>query len=200
MTASRLLAALIALAALGGVLWQFQINGTIAEPLPWGPRAWGMLRYYTNITNVLVGLLMLSVALGRPARTNEVATLTLSIIMVGIIYRLLLAPEVPKAAPDWYPDFLVHVAVPVLMPLWWLAFGPRDLRLRALPIWLGLPALYCLYALIRGGVDRTYPYFFLDVGRFGLPTVLLYCTGLVAVFAVCGLVLWAVARVIRRSA
>ncbi len=201
MTAARLTAFLIAALALTGVGWQFHLNGYKPDLEPWLARGWGMLRYFTIISNLLVAGFMLQVALGRPSRANVAMTLTLSIIMVGIIYRLLLAPEVPLQSPDWYPDFLMHVVVPVAVPLWWLAFADKRLELRALPLWLSLPAVYCVYALIRGVIGGKYPYFFLDVGRFGLPTVLLFCVGLVAVFAVCGVVLWAVARLMtRRSA
>ncbi len=200
MSPSRILAAAIALLALIGVGWQFQLNGTIAMPEPWLQRAWGMLRYYTIIMNILVILGMGRIALGGRSSPNQITTITLSIIMVGIIYRLLLAPAEPKAAPDWYPDFLMHVAVPVLVPLWWLAFCDKALRLPALPLWLIPPALYCLYALIRGWVTGSYPYFFFDIGQFGLAQVLLNCAGLVLVFGLCGLVLWGVARLMRRSA
>lgn len=200
MTANRLFAALIAALALIGLGWQFHLNGSNPDQANWGLRAWAMARYFTILTNLLVAGLMLWVALGRRASANWAVALTLSIIMVGLIYRLLLAPETPKAAPDWYPDFLMHVAVPVLMPLWWLGFADKGLRLAAMPLWLALPAVYCLYALTRGWIVGSYPYFFFDIGRFGLARVVLYCAGLVVVFALCGLVLWGVARLVRRSA
>jgi hypothetical protein len=198
MTLHRVSALLIAALALVGLIWQFQINGADPGMENWGLRAWDMLRYYTILTNILVvGLLGLA-ALGRPVSANQLATITVSIIMVGIIYRLLLAPAVPKPAPDWYPDFFMHVAVPVLVPMWWLAYGDKTLRLRDLWVWLSLPALYCTYALIRGWITGSYPYFFFDVGQFGLIRVLLNCLGLVAVFGLCGGALWLVARLVRR--
>lgn len=182
--------------ALIGLGWQFQINGaTVPE---WGPRAWLMAFYFTNITNLLVAVHMLWVASGRKPASNFSSTITLSIIMVGIIYRLLLAPEVPKSAPEWYPDFLVHVAVPILTTVWWVIWAPKDLRLKSLPIWLILPAAYCAYALIRGWVQGSYPYFFFDIGKFGLGAVLLNCIGLVFVFGLCGMALWLTARMMRR--
>ena len=104
MTAHRITAALIALAALIGVGWQFQLNGSKPDMAPWLDRAWDMLRYFTIITNLLVVALFGGVALGRKAGANAMLTITLSIIMVGIIYRLLLAPEVPLQVPNWYPD------------------------------------------------------------------------------------------------
>jgi hypothetical protein len=184
--------------ALIGLGWQFQINGaTVPE---WGPRAWLMAFYFTNITNLLVALHMLLVASGRKPEPNFSSTITLCIIMVGMVYRLLLAPEVPKPAPDWYPDFFVHVAVPFLTTAWWVVWGPKDLSLKSLPIWLILPAAYCAYALIRGWVQGSYPYFFVDITELGLGTVLVNCVGLVFVFGLCGTGLWLVARLLRRFA
>jgi hypothetical protein len=197
MTYQRRYALLIAALALGGVGWQFVLNA--AQTPEWGQRAWAMARYFTNITNVLLGLYMLRISMGGKANRNVTTSLTLSIIMVGIIYRLLLAPEVPKPSPDWYPDFFVHVAVPVLTALWWLIWGPKDIRLQGLPLWLTLPAVYCIYALTRGAISGAYPYFFFDIGRFGLGPVLLNCLGLVFVFALCGILLWAVARLIGKT-
>lgn len=192
----RPFALVIAALALLGLGWQFHINGATVPA--WGDRAWLMAFYFTNITNVLVAVHMLSLALGRKPDSDFSTSITLSIIMVGIIYRLLLAPEVPKPAPEWYPDFFVHVAVPILTTIWWGVWAAKDLRIRALPIWLILPAAYCAYALIRGAIQGSYPYFFFDIGKFGLGTVLINCLGLVFVFGLCGVVLWLAARLIRR--
>ena len=192
----RPFALVIAALALIGLGWQFHINGATVPD--WGPRAWLMAFYFTNITNLLVAGHMLWVAFGRKTAPDFSTSITLSIIMVGIIYRLLLAPEVPKPAPEWYPDFFVHVAVPILTAIWWIIWADKDLRLKSLPIWLILPAAYCAYALIRGAFQGSYPYFFFDIGQFGLGTVLINCVGLVFVFGLCGLALWLIARLIRR--
>jgi hypothetical protein len=199
MTLARFFAAFLALLAAIGVGWQFQLNGTIDQPLPPLARAWDMLRYFTIITNLLVVVVLGRIAIGAPARTNAVATVTLSIIMVGVVYRLLLAPAEPKPAPDFYPDFLMHVAVPVLVPLWWLAFGPHDLRLRGLWVWLSLPMAYLAYAMLRGGVTGKYPYFFLDFSKTPAQVVLVYCAGLVAAFAAAGALLYLVSRLRERG-
>lgn len=192
----RPFALVIAALALIGLGWQFHINGATVPQ--WGDRAWLMAFYFTNITNLLVAAHMLVVASGRKPVSDFSTTIALSIIMVGIIYRLLLAPEVPKPAPDWYPDFFVHVAVPILTTIWWIIWATKDLRLTRLPLWLILPAAYCAYALIRGASQGSYPYFFFDIGEFGLGAVLINCVGLVFVFGICGLALWISAGLIRK--
>lgn len=198
MTLARLTAALIAALAALGVAWQFHLDGTVADPLPWLARGWNMLRYFTIITNLLVALTLARAALGRRVSPNLAATITLSIVMVGVVYRLLLAPAEPKPAPDFYPDFLMHVAVPVLVPLWWAAFADRNLSLKGLVTWLSLPAAYQIYALIRGALTGRYPYFFLDLQKSGPSVVLIYSLSLIAAFALAGLLLYLVSRILPR--
>ena len=77
--------------------------------------------------------------------------------------------------------------------------GAKDLRLKSLPRWLSLPAIYCAYALIRGTMTGTYPYFFFDIGRFGLGAVLINCLGLLVVFSLYGSLMWAMSRLMRKS-
>lgn len=196
MTLNRTTAGIIAALAAFGLAWQFQLNGTIAEPLSPLPRAWDMLRYFTIITNLLVAVVLARAALGRQVSANLAATITLSIIMVGIVYRLLLAPPEPKPAPDYYPDFLMHVATPVLVPLWWAAFAQLDLKLKGLIAWLSLPFAYLVYALIRGLASGRYPYFFLDLDKMGLSGVLAYSLALILAFAFMGLLLLGLSRIL----
>ena len=195
----RSLALLLALAALAGVLGQFALNGSKPELMAWGPRAWDLLRYFTILTNGLVAALMLAETAGRRPGGNWLTTAALNIAMVGLIYQTLLAPEVPFQGWNWLTDFLMHAAVPVGMVLWWVAFGPRQLRLAQVPLWLIWPFGYCLYALMRGAVEGRYPYFFLDVARFGAGQIALNILGLVALFGVFGLLFLALSRGLRRS-
>lgn len=118
--------------------------------------------------------------------------------MVGGIYHALLAT--PMRGVEWWTDLGYRTLAPVLTGLWWLAFGGHGLRLRRLWVWLLWPFGYCLYALGRGLADGIYPYFFVDVGRFGWAQVGLNIAGLVLVFALAGLVLWGIARALGRTA
>lgn len=197
MTPRRTFSLLIALAALAGVLGQFALNGRTPGLEPWGPRAWDLMRYFTILTNAMVAALLLAEATGRRASVQWLTTAALNIAMVGIIYQTLLAPEVPLKGWNWLTDFLMHAAVPSGMVLWWLAYGPRRLRLAQVPLWLIWPFVYCLYALARGAVEGRYPYFFLDIGRFGTAQIALNITGLVGVFAIAGLIFWALSQRLR---
>jgi hypothetical protein len=194
MTLRRLSALLLAVIVLAALVGQFLLNGAKPGLEPWGIRAWDLMRYFTILTCGLVGILMAQEALGRRIGTNWHTTATLSIIMVGVIYQLLLAPDVPPTGIDWWPDFGFHIAIPVLTAVWWAVWAAKPLALKSLPFWLLWPFGYCLYALIRGVIGGQYPYFFLDIDQFGLAQVALNIIGLVAVFAATGLLLWLASR------
>lgn len=196
----RITALFLVLAVLASLALQFWLNGAKPGLEPWGIRTWDLLRYFTILTCSLVAVLMASEASGRPVTGNWHATAVLNILMVMVIFQIVLAPPEPPKGLDWWPDFGFHVAVPILTFLWWLVWGPKPLRLADLPRWLLWPVAFCIYALIRGGIEGKYPYFFLDIGQFGAGQVALNIAGLVLVFATGGLVIWAIARFLPRSA
>jgi hypothetical protein len=194
---SALAIAVIVFAALGVQFW---LNGATPGLEPWSVRVWDLLRYFTILTCGLVALLMLAEAFGRPVSAHWQATALLSIIMVGVIFQIILAPPQPPQGLAWWPDFAFHAAVPVLVTLWWTVWGQRPLTLSALPRWLLWPVAYCAYALVRGLGEGRYPYFFLDIGQFGAAQVALNIAGLVMVFALAGLLIWIAARLLPKSA
>jgi hypothetical protein len=198
MTARRTLALFIALAAIASLVGQFYLNGAKPGLEPWGARAWDLARYFTILTNGLVAYAMLKEAAGRHVHPDLHLTAAINITMVCLIYQTLLAPEVPFQGLNWWTDFGFHLGVPVATLLWWLAFGPRAQPIRRLPYWLIWPVSYCLYAMTRGLMTGSYPYFFLDIPRFGAGQIALNIVGLVLVFALAGVVIWGMGRVARK--
>lgn len=183
----RAFALLIVALALGGLFWQFEINAAKPGLSGVGIRLWLMLRYFTNFANLLV-----AVTLGFHLGRNWQATATLAIVMVGLVYHFVLALPQPMPAPHWYPDFLLHRAVPVLTLVWWLIWGAGGLRLRALPLWLLPPVLYGPYALIRGAATGIYPYPFLDLSKLSGAQVAVNLGGILLGFALGGVVIWGI--------
>ena len=194
MTTSRLTALCLALIVAAALIGQFILNGALPEVQNWGLRIWGLMRYFTILTNGLVAVVMIRHALGRPVSADLHMTAALAIAMVGVIYQTLLVPPVPLTGAAWWTDFAFHAAVPLLAVLWWWAFAPKPARLASLPRWLLWPLGYCIYILIRGGIEGRYPYFFIDVGQFGLGRVLANVAGFVVVFGVAGVAMWALGR------
>lgn len=159
-------------------------------------RLWRLARFFTILTNALVAAVFLAEALGHRVPGRVLAGVLMSILMVGLVYQILLAQ--PYTGLKFWSDFALHAAVPVLVLVWWLGWAEKTLALRDIPLWLGWPLVYCLYAMVRGLADGVYPYFFLDIGRFGLARVSLNIAGLIVAFAVMALLIWALARLMQR--
>ena len=198
MTMKRTFALIIALAAIASLVGQFYLNGSKPGLELWSARLWDLARYFTILTNALIAYAMLHEAAGRPAHPDLHLTGVINITMVCLIYQTLLAPPEPFQGLNWWTDFGFHLGVPVASVLWWLACGPRNHPIRRLPLWLILPVIYCVYALIRGALTGSYPYFFLDVPRFGAGQIVLNIVGLVGVFGVAGVVIWGMGRLALR--
>lgn len=94
MTASpqnrRLFAAAITLVTWIGLGTQLYASYASAGTLP--ETLWVMLRYFTVIVNLFVAIMFTAIALGRPhiASPFNLAGVTISILLVGIVYNLLL--------------------------------------------------------------------------------------------------------------
>jgi len=194
---ARAAAADIALIALAAVLVQFFVVQAARpgfEDL--GTRAWHMLRYFTILTNLLAAATFAAIALDRAPTARFVAGVVLSISMVGIVYHTLLVPPEPLPGWEFWTDLGYHTLAPLGAFVWWVIWGDKRLGLRDLPGWLVWPFGYCVWALIRGQFEGIYPYFFFDLARVGPLVVTGYIVGLVIAFALFGVLMLLVARVI----
>ncbi|MAM63645.1 Pr6Pr family membrane protein [Maritimibacter sp. UBA3975] len=190
---SRLIATLLALLAWAGLAAQFALSIETNETV-WRT-IWVLARYFTILTNALVAVTFTIMAVrGRRAPAQWTAALTLWILIVGVVYHTLLA-DYDKSGLDFFADHATHTVVPLLTAVWWVAFARHvAFRWRLAAYWLAYPLLYLAYALARGAADGIYPYFFVDVSRFPVSTVLGYCVGLCVAFWLAGLLMIAIAR------
>ena len=100
------------------------------------------------------------------------------------VYHGLLAGLRHLDGRAWLFDQLLHTAVPIAYPLWWLAYRTRgQLAWAMLPSALAVPTAYCFWAMARGAITGKYAYFFIDIGKYGFPQVMLNIAGLVLLFA-----------------
>ena len=181
----RLLAVPIAAAAWTGLAVE-----TVDSTRAWGsvvPALWSLGRYFTITTNLAVAVLFTALALGLPPRTvpRTLAGVSLSILLVGIVYRLLLEGVVAQG--NALGNLLLHRATPIAVPLYWLACVPKGmLRVIDPALWLLYPLVYLAYALLRGGFDGRYPYPFLDLDRIGPERVAINAAVIGAGFLVTG--------------
>jgi len=159
-----------------------------------------MAQYFTILTNLLVAVILGGLALNRIPSAGVVAGTLLSIVMVGVVYHVLLAPEVPLQGARFWTDLGFHTLTPVATLLWWIGFANKALRLSQVPYWLIWPTGYCAYALARGLITGRFAYFFFDIERSGIVFVGGYIAALVAVFAVTGALIVGVAKMLDTGA
>lgn len=148
---------------------------------------WIDFRFFTIWSNALIGVVCVLIALrGRTAQWLTAGS-ALSIALVAGVYHALLAAGRELVGLDWAIDFMLHTAIPIGFITFWTFYLPKDkLVWRDLIIWSGYPILYAIYAIARGSVDGTYPYFFLNIPELGAFGVAAWVAGLAVVFMTVG--------------
>lgn len=187
--AARLAALVVALAAGAGLAAEFA--GVMARNGSALGTAWALLRYFTVTTNLAVACLFTGLALAREPHPRLVAGAALAIGLVGSVYWILLR-DLPLGPGGRLPNLLLHLATPILVPLYWLVATRKGRLTKRDPLlWALYPLGYLVYAIIRAGADGRYPYPFLDLGRLGLGPVALVVTSITASFMAAGFaVVW----------
>ncbi len=146
---------------------------------------WSLAGTFTILTNLAMALTFATIACtGRRLSFGWMSGLTLSMVMVGGVYHTLLAHLVDFSGLRWWTDHGLHTLLPVAMLWFWLSEVTRhDPRTGRPLMWLVWPALYALYALVRGVATGRYPYPFLNPDRIGWAMVGVNMAGLLVVFA-----------------
>lgn len=153
--------------------------------------------YFTIIINTLVAafLFVFYVApdskIAKYFKKNTTnGALCLYILIVGIIYYVLLYPTHPVVGLESVASHSMHGYVPLAYTyLWYTHLSDRNLQYRDTLKWLTLPLCYFVYLIIRGEIVGKYPYFFVDVARFGYVKVLIFAVAILMFFVLLGALL-----------
>jgi len=152
-------------------------------------------QFFTILSNFLVLLIMVAIGLNKTFPKGMLEALVAAIVLVGVIYHVLLAHLWLPQGIAMLADQGVHTVVPVLTFIWWLVFSERRAMLWKdtfkVLVW---PLLYVAYALIRAQWSGFYPYPFLNLAELGASGLALNVVGLLIVFYVVGLILFAISR------
>lgn len=168
----------------GAVLWAIwpPLGGAMARGEGLLEASWGLLRMFTIITNLLVGIVFARIAWRGSDSVSPVILggVMLGIVLVGVVFNLLL-----KMLPHqtiWYAigDNIHHVIAPIAVPLWWIVFARHGaLRWTSPLLWALYPLSYSAYTIFRAqfapvgtGIHARYPYFFMDPDLLGWPMAL----------------------------
>ncbi len=170
------------------------------EPPGLGLRLYRFFSYFTIQSNVLVALAAFTLARapqrdGSGWRVLRLAGLV-GITVTGIVHFLLLRPLLDLQGWDYAADKLLHLAVPALAIVGWVAFGPRGrVTARVVALALVWPLAWLAWTLTVGGLSGWYPYPFLDHREDGWGAVAATC---VAIVALAGALMWAALAADRR--
>lgn len=169
------------------------------------PNEFYKLTYYTYLSNLLVVLFFIwFIATGghthkNPLRYRLKACVTICITLTFLVYALLLAPL--ASADKFYTlrNFSLHYIVPILTILDWILFDAKGMYKKIDPIiWTVLPFIYCVYSLIRGVVLRIpipdekhspFPYFFLNIDKYGWSGFFVHFIGIVTTYIIIGYIM-----------
>lgn len=152
-----------------------------------GTRLIRLASYFTIQSNLLVAVAATLLARdpvrdGSGFRALRLAG-TVGITVTGLVHFFLLRPLLDLEGASYAADKMLHMAVPALAVVGWVAFGPRPrVEGRAIAIALGWPVVWLVVILTAGAVTGWVPYPFLDVDEEGWGSVLAVCVAITALF------------------
>jgi uncharacterized membrane protein len=169
--------------------------GTLAGTPAWH-RIVRVLSFFTIQSNILAGLTSAQLARGpgrdgRSWRALRLASL-FGITVTGIVYSTVLAKiHEPHGWKETFSNDVFHYAVPILMVVGWLLFGPRPrIDARAIGVAMLWPIAWFGYTLLHGSISHWYPYPFVDAATHGYGRVMVNAVLVVLVLLGVTAVLW----------
>lgn len=167
---------------------------------------WAAAKFFTIIANTLAGVGFGVIAIrGREGLSpRNVGALVLALSLVGVVANLILPPLPYQTVADMIGDRIHHLFGPLAVAVWWVAFAQHGrLRWRDAFAWALLPLAYSAYALTRASLELPdtpvrYPYFFMDVSRLGLATVIGNLLMIAIAFVAAGLLLVTLDRLLSK--
>ena len=187
-TLARSWFALTALVVVAGVLAQLFDVDTETGHFTGTAAVLNIFAFFTITSNLLLGAisLLLAIRLDRESPVFWALRLSavLSILIVGIVFHIALAPLVEFSGLAQLSNILLHTVTPIMGPLGWLVFGPRGRVDRGAVLWsVAYPIAWLVFTMVRGPfVGDFYPYPFLEVVALGYPRVLINCLVVAALF------------------
>ena len=176
-----------------------------------------MFRYYTNLSNLLLGVYYLARLVVRIRGSYEgpigkfvfsectFYCATMMIYLTHAIFAFVLTPYFRKhpenaegqALIHSFSSILVHYVSPLLALLTWFIFSDKTQHLYIWAFtWTIIPLVYVAYSLIRGAdgknlykTDSPYPYNFMDPKALGWKRVILNIVVIYVIFVLVGAVM-----------
>lgn len=193
MTRARAWHALTAAVAIGALVLQtvlvFQGSSVLVEENPptLATRLIRLVAYFTIQSNVLIAIATVMLARNPDRDGTGFRSLRLAgvvgITVTCLVHFFLLRPLLDLEGGSYVADKLLHMVVPALAVIGWIAFGPRPrVERRAIEVSLAWPIAWLVVILIAGAATDWFPYPFLDHDEKGWGHVIVVCIGITALF------------------
>jgi hypothetical protein len=196
-------------ALLGSVAWQVtdRLANNIFRPSEY-------FAYFSIVSAIVAGSFLVATGIGlvlnkEDSRWIEIArlSLTVAMIVVGVVYHLLLADtpgDERDGNYDWpvLPNEVIHTYGPILIVIdYLLSHKAFRIKLRA-ALWVAVfPLTWLVFSVIRGLVTDWWPYWFIDpTNEGGVPGMLTYIAAITAFFLILGFLVLGAKRVIQKIA
>ncbi|WP_018142955.1 Pr6Pr family membrane protein [Alloscardovia criceti] len=164
------------------------------------------MSYFTMVSNVLVAVVFLMLALSARKTKRRVVLVDSAVLMITItslIFLTAILPYIQLSGLSLVTSPWQHVVVPFSAWIVWLLWGPRDFyvgsRLMTVAHTLVLPALWIVWMLIYGAFTGYYPYGFVNVNELGYAGVALSLLVVTALGIVIEIALGYVDRILLRK-
>lgn len=151
-----------------------------------------LISYFTILSNIFCFLFYLTMVIKTISNYKNYedkngtflkGTMILCVTVTLLIFHIILKDSSFIMINNDYlrswPNIIVHYLVPILTLIEWLVFNKKNhLRYVDAFKWLIIPTIYLIIIIINGLNGYTYPggsnypYFFLDINKFGLVVVI----------------------------
>ncbi|NMX86165.1 Pr6Pr family membrane protein [Pseudomonas sp. WS 5059] len=146
--------------------------------------------FFTVLSNTLAAVVLSYALVSRPSAGRSFflqpavsSGVTVSIVVVGLAYSVLLRHLWSPEGWQFIADELLHDVMPLLfLGYWWWCVPKGTLRFGHIGYWVIYPLVYFVYVLLRGHVLGQYQYPFIDVGTLGYPQVFMNAGGILLGF------------------
>jgi hypothetical protein len=208
-TSLGLLRILTGFSLLGSVVWQVtdRLANNIFRPGEY-------FAYFSIVTAIVAGSFLLATGVGlirnkEGSKKTEIArlSLTVAMIVVGVVYHALLADAAGDVRDGDYvwpvlPNEVIHTYGPILIVIdYLLSHKAFRIKLRA-ALWVAVfPLTWLVFSVIRGLVTNWWPYWFINPNEEGgVPGMLTYIAAITAFFLILGFLVLGVKKLIQKIA
>jgi len=171
-------------------------------PIVWLHELIELVSYFTILSNLTITLLSSSqlffsqsrLGLFLSSMTVQTA-IAVYITITAVVFHILLSDTYHPEGLNIISNFLNHTLTPILyVVFWWFCVRGKAMSFKKTFPVLMLPTVFLGYWLVRGPIVGEYPYFFLDVDKFGYGVVLFNSIGLCLAFWLVGAFYWSLSK------